>query len=317
MKNYCIGFCVSFLLHALAVGAVLYVCYSVPEPESTMLLVDFSAIETGPFNIGGESSGGRQISKTAGAAGELEQAVKRANNIESMAEASETADTQHVEVSGKQEEASLFAPSDPENSETPERLEPEQDKALARPDALLNRMPDPKESVQQAKSKNEPKKQDSKSKERKQPVLKRPGRAGNTGQGTRTAATGSGIVASGPGSFGGEPGTGKGTGSGKGEGWEQGVAAGYVKSNYGYINRRIAEHLEYPSQARRMGWQGVAKFSFIIDRDGSVESIRLVAGSGYPMLDEAAEKAIRNAEPFLPAPEVRVRIVIPIVFRLT
>lgn len=67
-------------------------------------------------------------------------------------------------------------------------------------------------------------------------------------------------------------------------------------------------NLNYPDEARRRNLQGQLVMTVAIRRDGSVESIDIVQPSGQPILDEAAMRTVRLAEPFGPLPETRERV---------
>lgn len=67
-------------------------------------------------------------------------------------------------------------------------------------------------------------------------------------------------------------------------------------------------NLNYPDDARRRNLQGQLVLTVAIRRDGTVESIDVVQPSGYPILDEAATRTVRLAEPFGPLPETREKI---------
>jgi TonB family protein len=58
----------------------------------------------------------------------------------------------------------------------------------------------------------------------------------------------------------------------------------------------------YPSEAVQRGLQGEAKVEFTILKDGRVERIRVLDGSGHKILDEAVVEAIKLAGPFTPLP---------------
>lgn len=62
-------------------------------------------------------------------------------------------------------------------------------------------------------------------------------------------------------------------------------------------------NLNYPDEARRRHIGGVVVISVGVRRDGSVESIRIVRSSHIPMLDAAAERIVKLAEPFPPLPK--------------
>jgi protein TonB len=82
----------------------------------------------------------------------------------------------------------------------------------------------------------------------------------------------------------------------------------------------IEDNKRYPRSARKMHYQGKAKVSFIIRRDGHIEQIRLTESTGHDLLDEAAFDAIKSASGQLPFPEDIQRsqwaFTIPIDYRL-
>ncbi|WP_024891334.1 energy transducer TonB [Luteimonas huabeiensis] len=61
-------------------------------------------------------------------------------------------------------------------------------------------------------------------------------------------------------------------------------------------------NLNYPDEARRRGLAGELVISIAIRRDGSVEGARVIRSSGIPLLDEAALRIARLAEPYPPLP---------------
>jgi protein TonB len=75
----------------------------------------------------------------------------------------------------------------------------------------------------------------------------------------------------------------------------------------GYMER-LREKIEgvwvYPREAAERGVYGDLVIRFVIRKDGSLGSVKLVRTSGYDMLDRAAVKALRDAEPFWPLPDV-------------
>ncbi len=62
-------------------------------------------------------------------------------------------------------------------------------------------------------------------------------------------------------------------------------------------------NLNYPDEARRRSLQGQLVLTVAVRRDGSIESVELVQSSGQPVLDEAALRIVRLAEPFAPIPQ--------------
>lgn len=75
---------------------------------------------------------------------------------------------------------------------------------------------------------------------------------------------------------------------------------------YGYM-QRLKEKIEgawhYPSEAASRGIYGDLYIRFTIKKDGKLGAVELVRTSGHKVLDDAAVKALRNAEPFWPLPE--------------
>lgn len=62
-------------------------------------------------------------------------------------------------------------------------------------------------------------------------------------------------------------------------------------------------NLNYPDEARRRNLLGQLVLTVAVRRDGSVEDITIVQSSGVPVLDDAAIRTARLAEPFGPLPD--------------
>lgn len=67
----------------------------------------------------------------------------------------------------------------------------------------------------------------------------------------------------------------------------------------------------YPLLAKEKGWEGKVIFELKTDQAGYIESLRILAGSGYQLLDEEAYKAVKE---WRLAPQLLAQI--PVVFRL-
>ncbi|GAX62613.1 periplasmic protein [Candidatus Scalindua japonica] len=89
----------------------------------------------------------------------------------------------------------------------------------------------------------------------------------------------------------------------------------YIKEHFDYINKIIRINISYPYKARKMSMEGDVILSFIVCLDGNVKGIKVNKSSGFSILDDNAEQAVRKASPF-PPPPVEVRIVIPITYKL-
>jgi len=57
------------------------------------------------------------------------------------------------------------------------------------------------------------------------------------------------------------------------------------------VQTRLLAEVHYPRQARRHGWQGKAEFEFDVHQQ-SIQTITLLASTGYPILDRAAHRGL-------------------------
>jgi protein TonB len=89
----------------------------------------------------------------------------------------------------------------------------------------------------------------------------------------------------------------------------------YVKAQFAAIRNAIIKKLSYPPIARRKGWTGTVKVSFVVSEDGCVDNIRVVATSGFEVLDRNAVETIRRCSPY-PRPPCAAEMVMPITYRL-
>ncbi|WP_082673642.1 energy transducer TonB [Thermodesulfovibrio aggregans] len=77
-------------------------------------------------------------------------------------------------------------------------------------------------------------------------------------------------------------------------------------NDWGYLERlkeKIERVWQYPPQAAMRGIYGDLYIKFTIDKKGKLISLELLRTSGYKMLDDAAIKALKDAEPFWPLPD--------------
>jgi len=79
------------------------------------------------------------------------------------------------------------------------------------------------------------------------------------------------------------------------------------------VRRRIDAHKVYPQVAVRNGWEGRVLVEMHLEGDGSLAAVRLLEGSGYPVLDDATITAVRRASPFPPVARV---LTVPVEYRL-
>ncbi len=74
-------------------------------------------------------------------------------------------------------------------------------------------------------------------------------------------------------------------------------------SYFASIKRKIELVWQYPHDAAIAGIQGQLTVDFVIGRNGNLESVTLLQGSGYKILDDEALASIRTAAPYNPIPE--------------
>jgi TonB family protein len=81
----------------------------------------------------------------------------------------------------------------------------------------------------------------------------------------------------------------------------------------------IKANLEYPQEAKDAEIEGIVFVSFVVEKDGSVSSIKLLRGIGYGC-DEAAMDVVRKMPKWKPATQrgkpVRVQYQLPFNFKL-
>jgi TonB family protein len=79
------------------------------------------------------------------------------------------------------------------------------------------------------------------------------------------------------------------------------------------VKRRIEARKVYPTIAIRNGWEGDVLVEMHLEVDGRLAAVRLLKGSGYPVLDDATITAVRQASPFPPVARV---LTVPVEYRL-
>ena len=89
--------------------------------------------------------------------------------------------------------------------------------------------------------------------------------------------------------------------------------AGDVSSLRQGIKDALQANLIYPYLARKRKMEGTVLIAFRINQKGLPESIRVRKGSGYSMLDAAAQDTVFKASPF---PALGMAVEVPITFTL-
>ena len=70
-----------------------------------------------------------------------------------------------------------------------------------------------------------------------------------------------------------------------------------------HIKNKIQNVWVYPEEAAQTGQQGRLLVLFSIDKNGDLVRLKLIRSSGYPLLDQAALQAVKDASPFPPLPK--------------
>jgi protein TonB len=94
----------------------------------------------------------------------------------------------------------------------------------------------------------------------------------------------------------------------------------YGKTSDALMSRIVSclrSNLYYPNQARARGQQGIVVVSFEIDTGGRAGNIKVVKSStDSELLKKAAVTTVQNASKTFPKPKGKVRVVVPIEFKL-
>ena len=125
-------------------------------------------------------------------------------------------------------------------------------------------------------------------------------------------AGGSAKGATGPGSAHGRAGSISSAGSGGGT---ERPEVRYVKAHFAAIRNAIVSKLSYPRLARRMGWAGTVKISFVVTENGGVNDVKVLSTSGFEVLDNNAVETIKRCSPY-PRPPCMAEMVMPITYAL-
>lgn len=83
------------------------------------------------------------------------------------------------------------------------------------------------------------------------------------------------------------------------------------------IKQAIDRNLLYPRKARLMRQEGIAVVQFTYTKERRLRGMRLLKGTGYQVLDEAALSSIRRALTAFPQVEHNFTLRLPIRFELT
>jgi protein TonB len=77
--------------------------------------------------------------------------------------------------------------------------------------------------------------------------------------------------------------------------------------------------ISYPKRARRKGYEGTVVLEVLVNRNGKVDDLRILASSGYAILDRSAVKSVKTWS-FKPAKKgndtVDMWVQVPVRFKL-
>lgn len=82
--------------------------------------------------------------------------------------------------------------------------------------------------------------------------------------------------------------------------------AAYLRAWVARVER--VGNLNYPEEARSRGLSGRLVMTVAVRRDGSIENVLLNSSSGLGILDQAAMRIVRLAEPFPPLPQTAEQV---------
>ena len=82
------------------------------------------------------------------------------------------------------------------------------------------------------------------------------------------------------------------------------------------IHHAISNHNSYPRIARMRKMEGKVVLEFILEIDGRIEGVKIVTSDASEILNKNALRALYKASKDFPAPLKKVRIKVPVVYRL-
>lgn len=82
----------------------------------------------------------------------------------------------------------------------------------------------------------------------------------------------------------------------------------------------VAANTKYPAEAKANGWEGKVICTLIVEKDGSVSSVKVMRSSGYTVLDDEAVRAFSTLSNWAPGQKdgkpVRAQVMLPLQFKL-
>jgi len=86
------------------------------------------------------------------------------------------------------------------------------------------------------------------------------------------------------------------------------------------VQKRIANAIIYPEEAREYGWEGTVKIALHILSDGTLAYAAIKESSGYELFDQCALQTAKNLAPYSNFPSgsdlQELNVTVPIVYSL-
>jgi len=100
-----------------------------------------------------------------------------------------------------------------------------------------------------------------------------------------------------------------------------GAEFGSPKDYYHMVQMKIEAHKQYPATARKQNQEDRVTVCFIIGPDGAISDLKILKGSRFKTLDQAALDAVKNCAPFPRPPpgffEGPLKLQLTLLFELT
>jgi TonB family protein len=90
----------------------------------------------------------------------------------------------------------------------------------------------------------------------------------------------------------------------------------FLDAHLGEIRGLLLQNFKYPKMAQKLKMQGEVQVAFSLEKDGSVESVKVIESSGFDILDYYAVALINKTAPSFPKPTKSIRISVPLSYVL-
>lgn len=94
--------------------------------------------------------------------------------------------------------------------------------------------------------------------------------------------------------------------------FNQGISDDFLSK----IHSLISSHNPYPKMARRQRLEGEVIVEFILEKSGEMSEVKIIKSNAKEILQRSALKALHTASRYFPLPQRRVKIRVPILYKL-